>query len=1011
MLGDGVALNVSAARIEATVPADMKVTKAVTVMAAYQKYADSSATTYLYGASYNNTASAPVVAWALFDQASTASRLDFNDGTTQIQMPAATGTNTIGDHIAVGTIVTGTQELYVDGTRVATGTTTFTSIAYTATSLIGSGAVTGLSARTPNFVLHIGAAWNRVLSAAEIQMLNEDPFCFLTVANRIIPSAATAVVPSQPRNIVATPSASQASVAFIAPTGQLILEELFTGASGAPSANWATTVVGGASVALDTDRLKIITPTNASEDTGRALLIDIASANVEIAGQITLNTANNTGVAVMLRGSGVDVADQAYHTNGFLLTMTPSGQIKMWRIDTSTATQIDTDTIVMPAGDTTAFRFGHDGTNLRGKAWNISAGVAEPSTYRTVAASQHSTLTRVAIAMKNQTTTSQTGYYDNVYISNFTDPGINLYRVTLTPVGGGTTYTNTGASSPIVVTGAPSGPYTATVEASNNGGATWGPASFASPAFTVGTANTMNVGGGLGPAAALARLDARLAGGAILPTSVAAKLDARLAAGAVAPAAALAKLDAKLAAGALEPASTQVGVKGKALSAAIAPAGTATTFRTIAATLAGGLVPAGALAKLDARLAAGTLTPAGAAAKLGNKANAGALTPAGSEAGLAGTGRSFGGGITPSATLALPAPAKTVGGTLTPAGGVAKFRARALAGGITPFGTQTRLTRKSYGGTIAPGSEGVPQSSFLTGTLAPAGSLRRFVLKAVVGSLAPAGTRAKAIAATLDGGHLTPASTLIRTQPKTLAGAIEPAGALAQAKSIRVTLAGALTPLAPVVRAVAAKYGAVLGTAGALRKADARTAAGAIAPAGAIVPANTMVTSGAVVPTADLLRFDAKATAGVIAPIGDTPGDRQLHPIAEITPAGSVQAASAVSFESDMFLAGEPARQPQKATGGTVAPAGAALVEFGHFFAGVLAPIGDTVRNAIAVLRGDIAPTGTVSRPFPRSFAGSLSPSSILARLVGSSLDPVLRRPLRARYDDTATYATYTSEA
>jgi len=90
----------------------------------------------------------------------------------------------LGSHVFVGVIPFSPAfpTFYVNGTLVGTGAvagpTTAAALTYTATSGMAC-FVQPPVPRTANSTANIGAIWNRVLTAGEIQMLSADPFCFL----------------------------------------------------------------------------------------------------------------------------------------------------------------------------------------------------------------------------------------------------------------------------------------------------------------------------------------------------------------------------------------------------------------------------------------------------------------------------------------------------------------------------------------------------------------------------------------------------------------------------------------------------------------------------------------------------------------------------------------------------------------------------------------------------------------------------------------------------------------
>lgn len=98
----------------------------------------------------------------------------------------ATGASvTVGPHVIVGTSSGSAIQVWADGvpgTAVATSNAGFDGYTPPLSWSLGKSSANGqfgsANATFPG-VIHIGGSWNRVLNAAEIEMLTADPFCFL----------------------------------------------------------------------------------------------------------------------------------------------------------------------------------------------------------------------------------------------------------------------------------------------------------------------------------------------------------------------------------------------------------------------------------------------------------------------------------------------------------------------------------------------------------------------------------------------------------------------------------------------------------------------------------------------------------------------------------------------------------------------------------------------------------------------------------------------------------------
>lgn len=155
---------------------------------------------------------------------------------------------------------------------------------------------------------------------------------------------------------------------------------------------------------------------------------------------------------------------------------------------------------------------------------------------------------------------------------------------------------------------------------------------------------------------------------------------------------------------------------------------------------------------------------------------------------------SLGGTLTPAGGL-LRQTNKNLGGTLTPVGAASKRIGKLLAGTVAPAGALTKQTRKSFGGTLTPSGSLAVTLVFLkavAGTLTPVGSLTKMTIKALAGVLSPVGTLVKQTRKVL-AGTLSPAGSLTKQTSKKLTGTVTPTGTLTPAAVILKALAGTLS--------------------------------------------------------------------------------------------------------------------------------------------------------------------------------------------------------------------------
>ena len=195
----------------------------------------------------------------------------------------------------------------------------------------------------------------------------------------------------------------------------------------------------------------------------------------------------------------------------------------------------------------------------------------------------------------------------------------------------------------------------------------------------------------------------------------------------------------------------------------------------------------------------------------------------------------------------------SLGGTVTPAGALARLAGKGVAGSITPAGALARLVAKATAGTIT-----------------PAGLLSKLTGKSVAGTVTPAGgLTLDQIKAILLAGTITPAGALTKLTAKALAGTITPSGLLS--KLTGKGIAGTVTPEGGLSRLTGKGFGGTITPAGALSRLVAKALTGTITPAGLLTlpaAAKTILVGGVITPVGTLTRKASKGLVGTLSMVG-----------------------------------------------------------------------------------------------------------------------------------------------
>jgi hypothetical protein len=192
-----------------------------------------------------------------------------------------------------------------------------------------------------------------------------------------------------------------------------------------------------------------------------------------------------------------------------------------------------------------------------------------------------------------------------------------------------------------------------------------------------------------------------------------------------------------------------------------------------------------------------------------NRSVSGSLTPAGSIAKL--TGKTVSGSSTATGDVTKQT-GKAVGGSATLSGAITRAISKGVAGSITGTGSLVKSTLRAFAGSITPtgnSSTTIVFTQVLAGSMTLAGAIGKMTLKAVTGSSTVSGAVAKLTNKGLS-ASITVQGAVSRITARALAGAITAAGALSESYAVVKSLAGSITPSGALTAAYIAFVAGVL---------------------------------------------------------------------------------------------------------------------------------------------------------------------------------------------------------
>lgn len=289
---------------------------------------------------------------------------------------------------------------------------------------------------------------------------------------------------------------------------------------------------------------------------------------------------------------------------------------------------------------------------------------------------------------------------------------------------------------------------------------------------------------------------------------------------------------------------------------------------------------------------------------------------------------------------------QSVGGAISPGGGLSKLTARPLAGAASPVGTITKAPRRSLAGSISPsGVVGKLTGVLRSGVIAPLGNLSKQIGRGLAGSIAPTGVVSRLVNYVRAlAGEISPSGNLARQISKGLAGAITPTGALAHVRVFLKSLAGAISPSGEISRSISRSLGGTLAPLGGLIKQISRSLAGAISPGGTIAGVRAILVSlgGAISPSGEVSRSISRSLAGALTPLGGLIKQIRRTLAGAISPSGQLSTGQLISMLLEGVIAptGEISRSISRSLAGAITPAGALLKRIGRTLRGILSASG-----------------------------------------------------------------------
>jgi len=249
------------------------------------------------------------------------------------------------------------------------------------------------------------------------------------------------------------------------------------------------------------------------------------------------------------------------------------------------------------------------------------------------------------------------------------------------------------------------------------------------------------------------------------------------------------------------------------------------------------------------------------------------------------TQKSLGGSVTPSGALAKRG-RKTIGGAVTPAGSVAKKASRHLAGAVTPTGMLAKRPRKTIGGSDT-----------------PTGSLVRRARKHLAGADTPSGTLRKR-ARRFFAGTDTPTGSITKKAMIHLAGADTPTGALSMTRKLRRFLSGETTPTGTLGRLTHKQLAGTVTSEGAVTRKTSKRFTGATTPTGTLNKRGRLTFAGSVTATGQLYRRARKRLAGATTPSGTLHRKTSKRFAGAVTPIGTLRKLAKKQFSGSSTPSG-----------------------------------------------------------------------------------------------------------
>lgn len=284
---------------------------------------------------------------------------------------------------------------------------------------------------------------------------------------------------------------------------------------------------------------------------------------------------------------------------------------------------------------------------------------------------------------------------------------------------------------------------------------------------------TKSAGGSLSLGGGIQDTASRGVSGALSVSGTAQRGGTKTASGTLPTSGALSRTGGRGTAGSLPTTGTLVRTGGRQAGGSLTSAGV--LRRSAARSLAGTLAAVGSLRRAIERRTAGTLATEGDPTPILTRTVSGTLTTAGAI--TKGDGRRATGTLATAGALTRLA-ARRLTGLLTPVGGLVwgKSLYRSLDGSLTASGAVAKTPlRKVTGSLSSAGTVRRSSARIFSGALATAGTLRRGVARQMTGVLSGAGTMVRGVARKVAGG-LTLAGGLYRTFTATASGTLSLAG-------------------------------------------------------------------------------------------------------------------------------------------------------------------------------------------------------------------------------------------